>query len=69
MSPRPAQAAGQSDPAYNTQFRRWLPDGATGADRAYIRAWHASDVIPPMSKARRLAERQWIKLTQHRVAR
>jgi hypothetical protein len=64
MSARPAQAAAQSDPARNFQFRRWLPDGATGQETGQLRTWHAADVTPPMSRARRIAEARWAKIVR-----
>jgi hypothetical protein len=67
MSPRAAQAAAQSDPDCNTQFRRWRPDGATGPDAAPLRAWHAGDA-PILSTTRAAAERAWSQLAQASAA-
>lgn len=60
---RAARAADQSDPDRNVQFRRWRPDGTVGQDAA-MRAWHAADVSPPLSRQRRIAEAEWLRLTQ-----
>jgi hypothetical protein len=68
MTSRPAQAAAQSDPVRNPQFRRWLPDSATGQESAELRTWHAHDVMPPMSRARRIAEAKWEKIVRAEVA-
>jgi hypothetical protein len=58
----------QADPALNKQFRRWPPP-ATGNDAAIIRSWHADDLgRPPMTRARRLAEREWRRVTRPAVA-
>jgi hypothetical protein len=64
MTARAAQAAAQSDPARNVQFRRWLPDSSTGEQSAKLSAWHAADVVPPMSRARRIAEARWSAITR-----
>jgi hypothetical protein len=62
---RAAIAASQSDPALNRQFRRWLPDAAVGQEPAPLRSWHAPDVAePPVSRARRVAEREWGRVTR-----
>ncbi len=60
-----ARAAEQSDPAKNRQFSRW-PAPAVGADFGNIRVWHAPDVPPPppMTAARRLAEREWRRIVR-----
>ncbi len=64
MSGRAAQAAAQSDPEFNTQWKRWLPDGATGPIVNGVRAWHDWDVrAPQTTSVRRAAEREWAKVT------
>ena len=63
MTDRAAKAARQSDPYCNIQFRRWPVTEATGPYTGPTRTWHAADVQGPMSRARRVAEEKWAKLT------
>jgi hypothetical protein len=65
VSGRAAQAAAASDPDLNVQFRRW-PAPATGPQDGTIRSWHAADLPPPppMSPARRRAEREWRRIVR-----
>ncbi len=63
MSARPALAARQSFPDHNPQFRRFRSHDAVAPDWTDLRSWHADDVKPPMSRKRREAEAQWLRLT------
>ena len=65
MTARAHRAAQQSDPEFNTQWKRWLPDGATGPDPSPVRTWHADDAPPrlKLSAPRRAAERAWARIT------
>jgi len=65
MSGRAAQAASQSDPEKNVQFRRWRTTETTGLEIVGIRAWHSRDLdLSTMSPTRRIAERAWVQVTR-----
>jgi hypothetical protein len=65
MTGRTADAAAQSDPDCNRQFRRW-PASPIGPDTDRVYTWHAPDLPapPPPSPARRAAERKWRRVTR-----
>ncbi len=66
MSDRAAQAAAQSDPARNPNFRRTWGCECGAADAiAQIRVWHSDDDPALFLKSeQRQAERTWRRLTR-----
>ncbi len=65
FSIREARCADQDNPGQNPQFKRqWAEGGTTGAASASLQVWHAADVVPPMSRARRQAEAAWATIVQ-----